>query len=131
MDTRLQTGLSGVSRVIEARNRQLRDEIRDALAQSGDEKYIDLAGQVHDLADEAVANELIEVESTLIERHLHELGEIEAARERLAAGKINVCVDCENEIGIRRLMAKPTAVRCVDCQEHYDRTHAHASMPRM
>jgi DnaK suppressor protein len=131
MNARLQTGLTGVLCAIDARERELRDEIRDALAQSGDQRYIELAGQVHDLADEAVANELMEMENTLIERHVHELRELEAARERFAQDSINQCAGCGDEIGIRRLLASPTAVRCVVCQEQFDRTHMHEATPRL
>ena len=89
MNTFTRTQLAGLKRAMDARDRQLRDDIRSALVQSGDQKYIDLAGQVHDLGDEAVANELIEMENALIERHVRELREIEMARERLAQSEIN------------------------------------------
>ena len=131
MNTNPRTELVGVARAIDARDRQLRDEIRGALMQSGDEKYIDLAGQVHDLGDEAVANELIEVQSTLIDRHLRELREIEVARERLARGEIDECIECGGEIGFKRLMANLVAIRCLDCQARIEKNHAHAAMPKL
>ena len=131
MNTLIRTQLAGVVRAMDARDRQLRDEIRDALVQSGEQKYIDLAGQVHDLGDESVANELIEIESALIERHVRELREIGVVRERLARGEINECIDCGGEIGFKRLLANPVAVRCVECQGRLEKTHAHEAMPRM
>lgn len=111
--------------------RQLRDDIRAALLQSGDKKYIDLAGMVHDLGDEAVANELIEIDDALIERHVQELHAIEAARRRLADGTINSCSECDDDIGYERLLAYPVAVRCVACQERHEKTYAHDATPRM
>ena len=131
MNTFTRTQLAGLKRAMDARDRQLRDDIRSALVQSGDQKYIDLAGQVHDLGDEAVANELIEMENALIERHVRELREIEMARERLAQSEINECIECGGEIGFKRLLANPAAVRCIDCQGRIEKTHAHEAMPRL
>jgi hypothetical protein len=37
------------------------------LLQSGDQTYIDLAGLVHDLGDEAIANQLIGTDDALID----------------------------------------------------------------
>jgi RNA polymerase-binding transcription factor DksA len=125
------TQLADLTRAIGARDLQLRDEIRDALMQAGEQKYIDLAGQVHDQADESVANELIEVENALTERHVRELREIGLARERLARGKINDCIECGGEIGFKRLLANPVAVRCVDCQGRLEKTHVHEGTPRL
>lgn len=106
------------------------DEIRAALLQSSDQKYVDLAGQVHDRGDESVANELIELENVLSERHVRELREIEGARRRLSAGTISHCAECGGDIGFKRLMAYPVAVRCVECQERHEQTHGHESTPR-
>jgi DnaK suppressor protein len=109
----------------------LRDEVRTALLQSGEQKYIDLAGQVHDRGDESVADELVAVDNALLGRHVHELRAIEVARERLARGTIDECIDCSGEIGFKRMMANPLAVRCIECQDRFDRTHAHEASPRM
>jgi RNA polymerase-binding transcription factor DksA len=114
-----------------ALERRLRDDIRAALLQSGEQKYLDLAGMVHDLGDEAVANELIEIDDALIERHVQELRALEAARRRLADGSINRCIECDDDIGYERLLAYPVAVRCVVCQGQHEKTYAHEAMPRM
>jgi RNA polymerase-binding protein DksA len=102
-----------------------------ALAHAGEQKYLDLAGQVHDRGDEAVADELIEMENTLLERQRRELKAVEAARVRFNEGTINECADCGGEIGFDRLLANPVATRCIECQEHYDRTHAPGRTPRL
>jgi DnaK suppressor protein len=41
---------------------------------------------------------------------------IEEAEERLATGCYGICIGCGNDIAIARLLAEPTAVRCVSCQ---------------
>jgi RNA polymerase-binding protein DksA len=122
---------ASLGRLLRKLENTLREEIRAASARAGEQKYLDLAGQVHDSGDEAVADELIEMENTLIERQRHELRAVEAARVRFDQGKINECAACGEEIGFARLLASPVATRCIECQEHYDRTHAHARTPRL
>jgi len=119
--------LAGIAAAIDARDRELRDE----LEQSGKKKYLDLAGSVHDTGDEAAATELIDMQHALIQRHLAELREIEVARGRLAAGTIDECEDCGKEIGYKRLMVNPVAVRCVDCQDRFEKNRLHAAHPGM
>jgi len=116
---------------LDSLERQLRNDIRAALLQTGDQRHADLAGSVHDLGDEAVANELIEIDDAIVERHVQELLAIEAARRRLADGSIDRCVECGGDIGYARLLAYPVAVRCVVCQGHYEKTHAHEATPRL
>ena len=122
---------AGLAQRLDALDLRLRDDIRAALLQSGDQTYIDLAGMVHDLGDEAAANQLIEIDDALIERHVQELRAIEAARRRLADGSIDCCIECGDEIGFRRLLVYPVALRCVVCQAQHEKTHAHEAAPRM
>ena len=69
------------------------------------------------------------MEHALIQRHLAELREVEVACARLAAGTIDECEDCGEEIGYKRLNANPVAVRCIDCQGRYEKTHAREAIP--
>jgi RNA polymerase-binding transcription factor DksA len=46
-----------------------------------------------------------------------ELADIDAARERLAEGTYGICADCGRRIPEGRLLARPTATRCVACAE--------------
>jgi DnaK suppressor protein len=120
-----------LARMLAALEKQVRTDIRSALLQSGDQKYLDLAGTVHDLGDEAVANELIETDDALIERHVQELRAIAAARGRLADGSIYRCIECNRDIGYERLLAYPVAMRCAVCEDRHERTHAHEATPRL
>lgn len=126
-----QTQNAGLVRTLDIRDTQLRDDLRATLLQSGDQHYTELAGRVHDRGDEALADMLSDVNNTLVERHVQELQEIESARERLADGSINHCKACDGEIGYQRLMAYPMAVRCIDCQKQFDKTHWHENTPRL
>lgn len=120
-----------LARALAALDKQVRDDMHAALLQAGDQKYIDLAGMVHDRGDEAVADELIDLDDALIGRHLQELREIEAAKRRLADGSTNRCIDCNGDIGYERLLAYPVAVRCIVCQGQHEKTHTHEATPRM
>ena len=131
MDGLSKTKRASIAQALSARESQLREEIRAELVQSSDQKYLDLAGAVHDLSDESVANELIDLENALIERHVHELGEIGIARKRLEDGTINRCRVCGAEIAFERLLVLPTAVRCVVCEGLREKTYAHEATPRL
>ncbi len=115
---------AGLAKRLDALDLRLRDDIRATLLQAGAQTYVELAGLVHDLGDEAAANQLIGIDDTLIERHVQELRAIEAARRRLADGSINRCIDCGDDIGYKRLRVYPVALRCLICQAQYEKTHA-------
>lgn len=100
----------------------LRAEIRDELLRSDDEHFIDLAGRVHDLAEEAVADLLADTSIAIIDRQIGELREVESALRRISSGGFGLCVDCGEPIEERRLQAMPSASRCIRCQERAENT---------
>ncbi len=79
---------------------------------------------VSDTKDEAQAESAGELDSAEIERDLNELREIAAARRRIDAGAYGRCIDCDADIGAARLLAQPTAVRCLACQAAGERAAA-------
>src|SRR5918998_5544447 len=48
---------------------------------------------------------------------------IEEARRALAEDRYGKCVNCGTEIPAARLLAMPEAVRCLDCQRHFEGLH--------
>ncbi len=120
--------VAAVERSLEQFEKAVRDAMRSALAEA---REGGVAGEVHDIGDESVADELKAVNSALAERHGFELAEIERARRRLADGSFGVCLDCGGEIASGRLLANPVAERCIDCETRHERTHAHAATPRL
>jgi len=48
------------------------------------------------------------------------LNHIEQALQRIESGDYGKCSDCQNPIPQERLMAVPTATRCVPCKEKAD-----------
>lgn len=116
---------------LEERRSELDADLRRALTESGEERYVDLAGQAGDLEDQALADLLIDENLTAIHRHIHELRELDAATARIERGDYGECTDCGEPIPPERLEAYPTASRCVDCQAVYERTHAQAGHPTL
>ena len=118
------TQIQEFKNILEKRYFELREEIRQALLKSDKEQYIDLAGQVHDLEDQSVADLLVDVNLAEITRHINEFREVEDALMRIAKGTYGVCVDTGEPIEPERLKAQPTARRIRAAQEAYEKSHA-------
>ncbi len=116
---------------LEKRREELHEEIRQELLKSDNEQYIALAGQVHDLEEQSVADLLVDVNLAVIDRHLVELREVEEALERIREGTYGRCIDTGEPIPLERLKAVPTAKRTEAAQEVYERTHAGAEAPSL
>ena len=46
---------------------------------------------------------------------------IDQALERIENGTFGICMNCDNEIEIKRLEARPTATLCIGCKEDEER----------
>lgn len=55
---------------------------------------------------------------------------VEEALRRLATGEYGVCADCGHRIAVARLRAMPFAVRCLACQERFEREEEIAARKR-
>lgn len=110
---------------------RLLEEVRDELERSGEQQYVELAGRVTDPGDESVADMLADLNAAMIDRHVRELRELEAAKARLAQGTYGVCVDCGAPVGFERLKANPAAARCLVCQTKRDQLYAHEGRPKL
>lgn len=108
---------------LQARARQLREEIRQTLVKSDDEQYTMIADQVRDLEDDSFADLMVDVNLAEIDRDLQELRLIDAAFLRMSDGRYGQCDGCGTPIEMPRLRATPFASRCFDCQSTYERTH--------
>ncbi len=106
-----------------ARQVQLREEIRQALIKSDSEHYLQIADSVRELEDESFADLIVDVGLAEIDRDLDELRAIDAALLRVADGSYGVCEACDKPIDVKRLNLTPQALRCIDCQTIFERTH--------
>lgn len=57
----------------------------------------------------------------LDQRNLLFLKKVEEAKQKIEEGTYGICEECECDISQKRLMARPTAVFCIDCQEEKER----------
>jgi DnaK suppressor protein len=117
---------------LDRRSESLLEEVRDEVEHSENQQYIELIGRVPpDVGDQSVADALADLNLTIIDRHVQELRDIDAAKLRVGEGSFGVCIDCGGDIGFERLRAYPTAKRCRPCQEHREKTYAHQGTPSL
>lgn len=115
--------LSMLKQRLEAERQQLRKDIRDELLRTDEEQYSELAGQVHDSAEESVADLLSDLNTAVLGQSIKALREVEAAQERMKEGWYGRCEECQEEIPYERLDAYPAARRCMLHQEQYEKSH--------
>lgn len=78
---------------------------------------VDVARRLNaDSAEQAIELENAEVLEILKHEAEAELGEVEGALTRLAAGKYGVCIECGEPIRRERLLAYPRASLCMACK---------------
>jgi len=107
-------------------------EVRTELENSDDQHRIDLLNsEPGDSGDESMANALADFNVAILDRQIHGLRDIEAAFRRIENEEYGVCIDCGEEIGFDRLMAYPTAKRCIVCQERREKQYAQEDHSKM
>ncbi len=80
------------------------------------DKLQDIAGNFPDESDRATHEEGFTLELKTRERERRLLNKIDSAVESIDQNDYGFCSACGIEIGIRRLEARPTATRCIDCK---------------
>jgi RNA polymerase-binding transcription factor DksA len=122
---------SQLKKLIEQRSNELVKEIREDVARARSEQYGELAGPTPDAGDQSVADLIADLGQADVTRDLDELRALEAAKGRMADGTYGECVSCGREIDYQRLRANPAALRCIDCQRVFEKTHAVQPSPRL
>ena len=74
------------------------------------------ASNFPDEADRATHEEEFTLELKTRERERRLLTKIGISIEEIESNDYGICTSCGIEIGIRRLEARPTATRCIDCK---------------
>ena len=118
-------------KLLDQRYATLREEIVAGLLASDEQHFIDLAGQVRDLEEESVASLLVDLDLAIIDMHVHEILDVEAALQRIQTGAYGICIGCGDPVAPERLRAYPTAKRCLVCQQQRERTYAHGGTPTL
>ena len=113
------------------RQRLLVGEVKDQRTQAAEEGNEEALGGVGDAGDESVARMATDLHLQEASRDLEELRDIEGALQRIADDSYGDCEQCGIEIGYPRLEVQPTAVRCIECQAVWEKTHASKSTPSL
>lgn len=91
---------------------------RDALLREAEEALNTLPGEINfpDMGDQATAETDRDFMLRLRDRERMLLRKIEEAVEKIENGTFGICENCGNEIGIKRLEARPVTTFCIDCK---------------
>jgi DnaK suppressor protein len=127
-----QEQLETLRRRLDDRHRALLFETRDEMADADQRQYAEVVSRAPvDEGDQSVGVELADLNMEMMNRHIREIREIEAAKARMDDGSYGTCLDCARDIGFERLLAQPTALRCRDCQQQWENTHQHDGPPKI
>jgi DnaK suppressor protein len=99
---------------LQADRARILDNAREALGFTMDRDR-DRVGR--DSLDESTEEELYSTAMRFADRENRLLAKIDDALERLEAGTIDECEECEEPIGYKRLLARPVTTLCIDCKE--------------
>lgn len=77
-----------------------------------------------DWVDAALTESTLAADDAMISQDIQDVRDINTARERLSAGTYGICADCGEAIAYERLLAYPTAKRCIHCQRLYEQGKA-------
>jgi DnaK suppressor protein len=120
-----QPQIGHLSELMEKRWAREFSEIRSLLAGMDEERQrVALGERAADTSDEALLDTLSAIDEALVRQNLQDVNDIAAARQRIAAQTYGTCVDCDTDIDYDRLLAYPTAKRCIDCQRERERRKA-------
>ncbi len=103
------------------------DRIRKLLVAQREEILLNakraLSGDIHvdpddfpDEIDAASSEANLQFTGRLREREGGLLAKIDASLEKIESGEYGECVSCGEEIGVKRLKARPVAELCIECK---------------
>ena len=119
--------LKTIERLLNEREGELQSEVRAANEEAAERPAAlgPEVGDAVDVGDERFRAGMAHVDK---QRDQEELMAIEASRGRIADGSYGVCTACGKAIPMERLKAQPIALRCVPCQNAYEKTHLSAPL---
>jgi DnaK suppressor protein len=107
-------------------NARQQDHFRSILQQWKDQLLDEMQRTVHHMRDDAVnfpdpndrasQEEEFTLELRTRDRERKLIKKIEESLQAIDSGDYGYCDSCGVEIGIRRLEARPTATKCIDCK---------------
>ncbi len=121
MATLTQAQIRHLSRLMDERYEGERNEIV-AVTQRAREQLDD--GASTDRVDAALMESTLAADDAVVNQDVEDVRDIHAARDRLSAGSYGICTDCGETIAYERLLAYPTAKRCIRCQRVHEQARA-------
>ena len=104
--------------MLESERKRLLQTAHDALSYAMNREP-SLVGR--DSIDESMEEEIFSTELRLRDREKFLLGKVVTALGRLEEGTLDECDSCGEDIGYRRLMARPVTSQCIDCKEEAEK----------
>ena len=80
-----------------------------------------------DEMDMALAESSLSFAGQVRERESKLLRKIDEALEQIDQGAYGECTSCGEEIGVKRLLARPVATLCIECKEEQERSERQRS----
>ncbi len=96
--------------------------LRDDFSVNSDDRY--------DEIDQATTDVEQSMRMRLCNREVLYLKKVEEALVRIEEGTFGECSECEEEIELKRLEARPTATLCVSCKEDQEKREVHTASGR-
>ena len=106
--------LANLQRVLEAMQAELEDSLRNRAGMAAD-----LSADMLDQIQRALEQDM---EMSNLEREAARLREVRAALHRIHLGTLGICLECGEEIGLKRLVAVPWTSSCIVCRQALDRS---------
>lgn len=124
--------LNKITQKLHDRQKALLEEVRDEFDQRDNQQLIELMGrEPGDSGDVSLADALADMNILMADRQIHELRDIDAAFARMKAGDYGICMDCGAKIPAQRLLAYPTAKRCMVCQQRREQFFVQEGRPKL
>lgn len=115
--------LAQLKTALQKRYLELQDEVRIELAHTQETENFDVTEYLNNIPDD--------IDTALVDRQISEMRELEMSMKYLSELEFGDCIDCGSEIGFDRLIAYPSAQRCVTCQNHYEKAFPHEPNPSL
>ena len=111
--------LKALEQALTARARTLRGEVSEKLGEAAADAGGMNAGG--DYGDQAFSSGESTLDLAEAQRDIKELAGIDAALTAISDGSYGFCAACGQDIPDERLRVQPLALRCVQCQERFER----------
>lgn len=98
--------------------KMLQSKINELMAEAG-KTVVDMAGneeKLPDMNDRASQESDLNLEIRMRERERKLIVKMREAIERIDAGDYGICEECGENIGVKRLMARPVTTLCIECK---------------